>query len=56
MKSVMKAKWAQQSSKEFAYLSYLKNTLMVLLVWSNYKIFVENDVKHNDLSLRQNDQ
>ena len=45
MKLLNKAKWAQQISKEFAYLSYLKYISMGLLIWSNYKIFVGNYVK-----------
>ena len=55
MKLLKKAKRVQRISKEFAYLSYFQNTSMGLLVWSDYKFFVKNGVKHNDLSFRQNE-
>ena len=55
MKLLKKAKRVQRISKEFVYLSYFQNTSMGLLVWSDYKFFVKNGVKHNDLSFRQNE-
>ena len=42
LKLLKKAKWVQQTSKEFVYLQYFQNTSMGLLVWFNYKIFVKN--------------
>ena len=46
MKLLKKVKWVEQISKKFAYISYFKSILMGLLIWSNYKIFVGNEVKH----------
>ena len=55
MKLLKKAKGVQQISKEFAYPSYFKDTIMGLLGGSSYKIFVGNYTRYK-VSLRQNDQ
>ena len=54
MKLLKKAKRVHQISEDFAYLSYFENTSMDMLVWSNYKVYVGNDVRL-DLLFRQND-
>ena len=52
--TIKESQGVQQISKEFAYPSYFKDTLMGLLGWSNYKIFVGNYERYNHLCVRQN--
>ena len=50
MKLLKKAKWVEHISKKFEYINYIsyfkRIILMGLLIWSYYKFFVGNEVKH----------